>query len=173
MAPTAAATALVAAGGLKTQYDNNNDVYQVCPLCGENQSPPVDPESDTGGLALRGWAARHFETKHAGTLEDKVFLGYAAPAPASAPVVVGSPTATTITLNWPDVYDVDGYQLERSVNPFTAWTEVTSGAGGAPTESNSTVTGLTTATGYRFRTRSVKGGFKGPPSAASATITTA
>lgn len=172
MAVSATATALLAAGGMRVQYDGNNDQYQVCPLCGGRQDPAVDPDSAFADLALRGWAAKHFTQAHGGTAEDAVALGFAAPPPASAPVANGAATATTQPLEWPDVPDADSYQVERAVSPFTAWTAVGAGAGGTPASSGTTVTGLTTATGYRYRVRSVKGGFQSAPSAVSATLTT-
>lgn len=173
MAVSAAATALQAAGGLRTMYNGNNHIQQACPLCGAWQDPPVDPNSDTSGAALRGWAARHFTLIHGGSVEDHVALGFVAPPPGSAPTVSGAPTATTIGLEWPDAPDADSYIVERATTPFTAYTAVTGGNGGTPTNSGTTVSGLTTATGYRFRIRSVKGGFQSAPSAVSATITTA
>jgi hypothetical protein len=71
------------------------------------------------------------------------------------------------------VYDADSYIVERATTPFSAFTAVAGGSGGTPTDSSTTVSGLVTATGYRFRLRSVKGGFISAPGPASATITTA
>lgn len=173
MAVSPLATALAAAGGFRTQYDGNNDPYLVCPICGARQDPAVDGDNAYAALALRGWAANHFTAKHAGSTEDNVFLGLVAPPPASAPTVVGSPGATTTALDWPAVPDADSYVVERATSPFTAFTPVSGANGGTPTDSSASIGGLVTATGYRYRVRSVKGGFQSAPSAVSATITTA
>lgn len=73
------------------------------------------------------------------------------PIPAPQNIQVGDVADTTVELDWDDVTGATGYLVQRSTTPFTTWTAVASGAGGEPTTSNTTVTGLTASTGYQFR----------------------
>lgn len=97
-----------------------------------------------------------------------------APNPLGSPseVQVGALTATTAELTWNPVAGADKYMVERSVTPFSAWTAVTSAAGGEPTTPDTDVTGLTAATAYKFRVKAVRGAVVGDASAPTGVITT-
>jgi hypothetical protein len=77
------------------------------------------------------------------------------PLPTPQNIEVGVVADTTVALSWDEVTDADSYMVQRAVSPYTAWVAVASGAGGEPTTASTTVTGLTTATAYKFRVAAV------------------
>lgn len=83
------------------------------------------------------------------------------PAPIPSNVVVGTLTATSIGLSWNAVEGATAYVVQQSTNG-TTFTDVGSSAGGAPTTSSTTITGLTTATQYWFQVAATVGGVTGP-----------
>ncbi|QNJ55332.1 major tail protein [Gordonia phage LittleFella] len=94
------------------------------------------------------------------------------PLPTPQNVVPGALTATSVALNWDDVANATGYVVERSVSPFSSWTAVGSSAGGEPTTSNTTVTGLDASTAYKFRVKAVLPGGTSDPSIDTGVVTT-
>lgn len=62
-----------------------------------------------------------------------------------------SVTATTLTLNWTAVIGADAYKVQQSSDGGTTWTTLTPD----PTTNTKAVTGLVTATAYKFRVASV------------------
>lgn len=92
---------------------------------------------------------------------------------APANLAVGTETATTAPLTWDAVTGADGYIVLRSVDDGDNYTDVASAAGGEPSTNSTTVTGLTTATEYRFRVQAVSAaGTRGPLSASVVATTT-
>lgn len=91
------------------------------------------------------------------------------PRPTPQNITVGALTSTTVALDWDDTVGATAYQVQKSVTPFSAWTDVLTGAGGVPTPSNTTVTGLTTATQYKFR---VKATFATAPTSSDPSLDT-
>ncbi len=87
-------------------------------------------------------------------------------------VTVGTIAATTVELDWNDQLAAESYRVEKSVNAGVSWTAVSSAQGGEPTDSETTVTTLTTATPYQFRVKSFKDGITSLPSA-PVSVTTA
>lgn len=77
------------------------------------------------------------------------------PLPVPSNLNVGVITSTTIALTWLEIPSADSFIVEQSTDSGATWTDVGAGAGGEPTTSSTTVTGLTTATAYMFRVRSV------------------
>lgn len=96
------------------------------------------------------------------------------PNPIGSPrnLAPGALTSTTVELSWDPVSAATKYVVERSVSPFTTWTAVGSSAGGEPTTSTTTVTGLTASTGYKFRVKAEVGGTLSPASLDSGLVTT-
>jgi hypothetical protein len=76
-------------------------------------------------------------------------------------LTVGTITSTSVVLTWTAVAGATSYLVQRSTDGGTTWTLQGSGAGGAPSTANTTVTGLTTATAYKFRVATVAGGITG------------
>ncbi len=92
------------------------------------------------------------------------------PIPAPQNIEVGTVLSTSVVLDWDDVVDADSYIVEKSVSPYSSWTSAT----GSPfTPSTGTVTGLVTATAYKFRVRAVVDGVEGPNSNPTGVVTTA
>lgn len=84
----------------------------------------------------------------------------------------GAPTATTVGLLWDEIAGAASYQVQRSTNGGTTWTDVTSGAGGTPATPTTTVTGLVTGTSYHFRVAGINAdGVRGAYSTAVAATT--
>lgn len=83
------------------------------------------------------------------------------PLPIPMNLTVGTIAAATVDLAWTDLPTADSYKVQRSVSPFTSWTDVGSGAGGEPTDADTTVTGLTASTAYKFRVAGVFGSTTG------------
>lgn len=81
---------------------------------------------------------------------------------APATPTTGTITSTSVVLNWAAVTNATGYQVMKSSDGGDTYTAVGSGAGGAPTGPTTTVTGLTTATPYRFRVKATASGTEGP-----------
>lgn len=94
------------------------------------------------------------------------------PIPTPQNLTVGDLTATSVELDWDDVTGATEYLVEQAVSPFTTFTAVTSGNGGEPTDSNTTVTGLTTATGYQFRVKAITAAGTSAASDPTGTVTT-
>lgn len=92
------------------------------------------------------------------------------PLPIPSNLTVGTIAATTVALSWGDLPTADSYQVQQSSDGDT-WTDVTSGDGGQPTDPDTTVTTLTTATLYYFRVAGVFAGVTGDYSS-SVTATT-
>lgn len=94
--------------------------------------------------------------------------------PLSAPLDLQQTavTATSVSLSWTPITAADGYVVEQSTDG-TTWTDVSQANGGEPTNSETTVTGLTAATDYHFRVLALRGGEEGPASAELGPITTA
>jgi hypothetical protein len=95
--------------------------------------------------------------------EQKTTLG-STPVPNPLPIpsnlTVGTIAATTVQLMWTDLGTADSYLVQKSTDGVT-YTLHGSGAGGAPTLSTTTLTGLTTATAYHFRVAGVFNGVTG------------
>lgn len=81
------------------------------------------------------------------------------PLPTPQNIEVGAVAATTVALSWDEVTDADEYAVERAVSPYTTWVAVLAAAGGEPVTASTVITGLTTATAYKFRVAAV---FPGP-----------
>lgn len=94
------------------------------------------------------------------------------PLPTPQNVTVGVVASTTVALDWDDVTDADSYLVERAVSPYTTWVAVASGAGGEPTTSDTTVTGLTASTAYKFRVKAEIGSETSGPSVETGVVTT-
>lgn len=96
--------------------------------------------------------------------EQKVTLG-ATPTPNPVPIpsnlTVGAVTSTTVALSWTDLPIANSYKVEQSTDGGTTWTAVASGVGGEPTDANTTITGLTVSTPYKFRVAAVIGAVTG------------
>lgn len=92
------------------------------------------------------------------------------PLPIPSNLAVGTIATTSVALSWNDLPTADSYKLQQSTDG-TTWTDVASGAGGAPTTNSTTVTSLTTATLYYFRVAGVFAGVTGDYSS-SVTATT-
>ena len=90
------------------------------------------------------------------------------PLPSPQNVVPGAVTTTTVALDWDDVVDATTYKVEQSVSPYSTWTSSTA----TITDSSASVTGLTTATAYKFRVKAVIGGNDSGPSAPTGVVTT-
>lgn len=75
------------------------------------------------------------------------------PNPVQSPLnlAAGTVTATGVTLTWTAVVGATAYVVEKSVTPFSTYTS----AGANPTVATLAVTGLTTATQYRFRVSAI------------------
>jgi hypothetical protein len=84
------------------------------------------------------------------------------PLPIPSNLTVGTVAATTVALAWNSISTADSYVVEKSTDGGTTWSLVSSGAGGAPTTPSTTVTGLTTATAYKFRVAGVYSSVTGP-----------
>lgn len=95
------------------------------------------------------------------------------PTPAPQNLTVGTVAATSVELSWSAVSGATKYIVEQSVSPYDTWTAVSSAAGGEPTTTDTTVTGLTASTGYKFRVLAVVGGTNGPTSTPTDIVTTA
>jgi hypothetical protein len=93
------------------------------------------------------------------------------PMPIPSNVTVGTITSTSVALMWTDIPTADSYKVQESTDGGTTWTDVGSGAGGAPTTANTTVTGLTTATPYKFRVAGVFNSVTGDYSSAVSATT--
>ena len=65
-----------------------------------------------------------------------------------------STTATGTTLSWTAVVGADEYVVQQSADGGTTWTTLTPN----PTTATKAVTGLTTATAYKFRVAAVVDG---------------
>lgn len=83
------------------------------------------------------------------------------PLPTVNNLTVGTIAATTVALSWTDISIADSYKVQQAVSPFSSFTDVTSGHGGAPTTNSTVVTTLTTATAYQFRVAPVVNGVTG------------
>lgn len=106
--------------------------------------------------------------------EQKTTLGMTPvpnPTPIPSNLTVGTIAATTVQLMWTDIATADSYKVQRSTDGGTTWTDVASGAGGAPTTNSTTVTGLTTATAYKFRVAGVFNSVTGDYSSAVSVTT--
>ena len=64
-------------------------------------------------------------------------------------------------LSWTAVTGADSYVVQRSNDGGVTWVLHSSGAGGAPSTNTTSLTGLTTATSYRFRVAAVDNGITG------------
>ena len=84
------------------------------------------------------------------------------PNPVAAPLnlAAGTVTSTGVSLTWTPVANADHYLVEKSSDGGTTW----SSAGANPTVANLAVTGLTTATAYKFRVSSISGAEQSQPS---------
>ncbi|TDO18131.1 hypothetical protein EV580_1313 [Mycobacterium sp. BK086] len=69
------------------------------------------------------------------------------PLPIPSNLTVGTLTATTAVLDWNDIAVADSFKVKVSTDGIT-YTAVTSGHGGEPSSSGTTVTTLTAATAY-------------------------
>ncbi|WP_044109847.1 fibronectin type III domain-containing protein [Mycobacterium canetti] len=83
------------------------------------------------------------------------------PLPSVNNLTVGTITATTVDLSWTDVPIAEKYLLQQAPTGTGTWTNVTVPNGGEPTDPETTVAGLTTATGYDFRVAPVVNGVTG------------
>lgn len=77
--------------------------------------------------------------------------------------------ATSVDLTWDQVgvftNPPDKYYVEQSIDNGVTWTHPLAAAGGEPTTNSTSITGLTTATGYQFRVSYWQGGtVQGDPS---------
>jgi hypothetical protein len=83
------------------------------------------------------------------------------PLPVPLNVQPGTLTATSAVLDWDDVggfTGTDKYHVQISIDNGVTWTHPASAAGGEPSASVTTLTGLTTATAYMARVAYWKGG---------------
>lgn len=94
------------------------------------------------------------------------------PVPSPQNVQPGATTSTTVALTWEAVAGATGYIVEKAVSPYSTFTAVGAGAGGEPVTESTTVTGLTTATGYQFRVKAVTAAGTSLPSTPTGTVTT-
>lgn len=92
------------------------------------------------------------------------------PIPSPQNLEVGAVAATTVELDWDAVTDADSYAVQQSVSPYTTWTAPA--GGGTPATNSTTVTGLTTATAYKFRVAAVIDAETGPYSMETGVVTT-
>lgn len=74
MALSTKAQALADRGGFKRQVNGQNDIVQVCSLCGENQDPPMDAQLVPEEV-IDAWAYRHASTVHGITEADGIEMG--------------------------------------------------------------------------------------------------
>lgn len=89
--------------------------------------------------------------------ETKVTLNQtpsANPLPTPSGLSASSISATGCTLTWNAVVGATSYRVQQSADAGTTWTDVASD----PTSATKAITGLTTATSYRFRVASVVSG---------------
>lgn len=97
--------------------------------------------------------------------------------PGAPSGVAGTATgATTVSLHWTAPSDtgasaIIGYHVQKSTDGGTTWSN-TAVEFDSDTATTHTITGLTTATGYKFKVAADNGVGLGAYSAASATITT-
>lgn len=122
----------------------------------------------------------------AGYLQDLVREGTGWRSLGGTPVFAADPVATQTgattatvahaipTSSAPNGNDEFTYVVEKSVSPFSAWTTATVGSS-TPSGGNIThsITGLTTATQYKFRVKATSSNAQTTTSNASNTITTA
>ena len=95
------------------------------------------------------------------------------PRPAPSQVVPGVVTSTSVALDWTDVFQAEGYEVQSSSNNGVTWVDVSAANGGEPTASQTVVAGLTASTGYIFRVAAIfENDEVGPYSAASGLVTT-
>ncbi len=87
-------------------------------------------------------------------------------------LTAGSPTTTSIALNWSAPVSggtVSNYTIQYRVTGTTAWSTFAVGL----TATNASVTGLAAGTAYNFQVYAVNGSGAGPPSAVASATTTA
>lgn len=94
------------------------------------------------------------------------------PIPTPQNVGVGVKTATSVALSWDPVVGATGYIVEQAVSPYSTYTAVTGANGGTPATNSTTVSGLTTATSYKFRVRAVTAAGTSDPSTETGVVTT-
>lgn len=101
------------------------------------------------------------------------------PLPVPTNLTPGTIAATSVALNWDQVPGFDNvgegdkYHVQQSIDAGVTWTHPASAAGGEPTTNTTTVTGLTTATGYKFRVAYWKAGTLIGEYSTAVTVTTA
>ena len=66
-------------------------------------------------------------------------------------------TATGCTLTWDDVLNATSYRVQKSTDGGVTWVDVS----GDPSTETQSITGLTTATSYKFRVASIISGILG------------
>lgn len=69
-------------------------------------------------------------------------------------LAASSVTSTGCLLSWTAVASATSYRVQRSTDAGATWSDVS----GDPTTNSKSITGLTTATSYRFRVASITGG---------------
>lgn len=94
------------------------------------------------------------------------------PLPTPQNLTVGAISSTSVALQWDDTLNATGYKVESSVTPYSTWTAVSNATGGEPAISETTVTGLTASTAYKFRVKAVVGGQDSGASQDSGVVTT-
>ena len=94
------------------------------------------------------------------------------PLPTPQNLTAGTVTATSVVLDWDDVQNATGYTVEQSVSPYSTWSAVASANGGEPTASNTTITGLSASTAYKFRVKAVFANGTSDASVDSGVVTT-
>ena len=107
---------------------------------------------------------------YVGSRADRVFGEWSAADRAStdeppAPVVtdLDAPenvrstgrTETSITVEWDDVDDAEGYEVDQKLRTATSWGDAACGTAGVVTDLECEATGLTRATEYDFRVRAL------------------
>lgn len=83
------------------------------------------------------------------------------PLPIPVNLRPGTITATTVHLDWdpvPGFGGTDKYHVQQSIDAGVTWTHPNLAAGGEPATSGTTITGLTTATAYKYRVAYWKSG---------------
>lgn len=120
------------------------------------------PSTDFLGTPLPGEDADYlWEIDYNATKTTLGSTPVANPLPIPSNLTVGAITATSVALSWTDVPTANSYLVQQSDDNGATWDAVTSGAGGEPTDPLTTVTGLTTATAYKFRVAGVFGATTG------------